>query len=164
MEDSNLFSAVVGGVLWALLIVVFFLLLRDKEGTHPFWMAFKKALICMVFFVLISFIVMAWHNGFDMEGFEDIKKLIMLVSLLVSGEAAKKLSENTSNNFTKILIRLYGGFSILLSLCIVIAVYSRIDSVNSIVNMLNDLWGIGVTLYAAFVMFLISEKPRQTDK
>lgn len=150
----NFGFGILGIVICLIALIVCYFLNKEKGKSAPFWNAMVTATILLVIYIIIISPFKFIYGGFDKMVFEDVKKIIILVSLLISWHQAYLFSKNTTKKILKCTVKVWGWFAAVLSVLIVVAMYSPCEWLDNCIEMINDVWGIVATLYAAIVIFV----------
>ncbi|PEN00119.1 hypothetical protein CN621_16845 [Bacillus wiedmannii] len=113
------------------------------------------AIVSVVFYLAIT---RFFFNGFEKESWEDTKRVIILISLLLAVNEANFSLKNITNGLTKKLICVLKWLAAGFALFISIGMLSNNEQVLKIIELINDVWGISVTLYTAYLIFVLRQK------
>ncbi|MGG0239272.1 hypothetical protein [Bacillus rhizoplanae] len=152
----GIMGVVFGGIYW----FIDYLLLKNSSGykkTH----SISAAIVSVVFYLVITRFL---FNGFEKESWEDTKRLIILISLLLAVNEAnfglKNITNGVIKKFIRILMWLAAGFALFIS----IGMISNNEQLLKIIELINDVWGVSITLYTAYLVFVIRQNTTDTEK
>lgn len=162
MEDLlNFGFGILGVVIFRTVFIIRYTLNKEKVVPAPFFKSLITATIILVIYIVIISPFMFIFGDFDKMVFEDVKKIMILVSLLISWRQAYLFSKNTTKKTLKFLVKVWGRFAAIFSILILVAMYTPFELLDNCVEIINDVWGIVVTLYAAFVIFILSRESNE---
>lgn len=156
LEDYGI--GIIGVVFGCIYWFIDYLLRRDSNRYKIIQSIFAAIVTVSIYLVFTRFLL----NGFEKESWEDTKRLIILISLLLAVSEAnsglKNITNGTIKNFIWFLKWLAAGFALFIS----IGMFLNNDQVLKIIEIINDVWGISVTLYTAFLVFVIRRNSNDT--
>lgn len=162
MEDLlNFGFGILGVVICLTVLIVRYFLNKEKGILKPLWKALVTATMILVIYIFIISPFKFIYGGFDKMVFEDLKKIMILVALLISWHQAHLFSKNTTKKTLKFLVKVWGRFAAIFSILILVAMYTSFELLDNSVEIINDIWGIVATLYAAFVIFVLSREANE---
>ncbi|QWG52452.1 hypothetical protein EXW28_22310 [Bacillus mycoides] len=150
----GIMGVVFGFIYW----IIDYFLHKDSNGYKIIKSILAAIIIVGIYVVFTRFL----FNGFEKESWEDTKRFIILISLLLAVNEANSGLKNITNsvikNFICFLKWLAAGFALFIS----IGMFLNNEQVLKIIEIINDVWGISITLYTAFLVYVIRRNSNDT--
>lgn len=149
MEDYGVgILGLVFGVIYWLIIY----LLQKQDNKKNILKSIITAIIVVgTYFILIRFI----FNGFEEGSWEDTKRLIILISLLLAVDEVNLILKNNEKLRMKFPLKILKVLAAIYGIVIAIGMLLNIEQLLNFIDIINDIWGIGITLYTAFLIYVL---------